>query len=76
MYFLTLRKESILLMILVIIRQATRTKSDNQNGNIVRDSIKMERLVRFKIGLNSTLLSMRNSITNITVLEIVDGFLK
>ena len=71
-----LKKESILLMFLVIIREPTTIRADNQIVNIIRDPIKVARLVGFKVGLNRTLFSLRNSIANATLLETIDDFLR
>ena len=71
-----LKKESILLMFLMIIREPTKIRADNQIVNIIRDPIKVARLVEFKVGLNRTLFSLRNSIANATLLETIDDFLR
>ena len=54
----------------------SNTRTDNQNGRIVRDPIKVERLIKFKVGLNATLYSLRELTTNITVLTKLDDFLR
>ena len=71
-----MRKEPILLMFLIIIGEPTKIKTDNQIVYIIRDPIKVARLVGFKVGLNSTLFSLRNSIANATLLETIDDFLR
>ena len=71
-----LKKESILLMFLIIIREPAKIRTDNQIVNIIRDPIKVARLVEFKVGLNRTLFSLRNSIANATLLETIDDFLR
>ena len=57
-------------------RGPTKIRTDNQKVNIIRDPIKVARLVRYKVGLNSTLFSLRKSIANATLLETIDHFMR
>ena len=57
-------------------RELAKIRADNQIVNIVRDPIKVARLVRFKVGLNSTLFSLRKSISNAALLKTIDDFLR
>ena len=63
-------------LFLLFTQLPSNTRTDNQNGRIVRDPIKVERLIKFKVGLNATLYSLRELITNITVLTKLDDFLR
>ena len=57
-------------------RELAMIRADNQVGSINRDPIKVARLVRFKVGLNSTLFSLRKSISNAALLKTIDDFLR
>ena len=57
-------------------RELAMIRTDNQIGYLARDPIKVARLVRFKVGLNSTLHSLRKSISNTAFLKTIDDFLR
>ena len=50
--------------------------SDNENGRVSRDPVKMARLVNFKVDLNTTLYALKDMTHNTTVVDALDSFLR
>ena len=50
--------------------------SDNENGRVVRDPIKMKRLVQFRMDLNLTLHALKETTKDITFIEAVNNVLR
>lgn len=63
-------------IIISIIIQLPMIKSENQNGDVVRDPIKMELLLNYKVELNYTVFSLKDIMKNSKLLKEVDSFLR
>ena len=63
-------------IITLIILQLPMIKSENQNGDVVRDPIKMELLLNYKVELNYTVFSLKDIMKNSKLLKEVDSFLR
>ena len=50
--------------------------SDNENGRVVRDPIKMKRLVQFRMDLNLTLHALKETTKDIAFIEAVNNVLR
>ena len=63
-------------IITLIILQLPMIKSENQNGDVVRDPIKMELLLNYKVELNYTVFSLKDIMKNSKLLKEVESFLR
>ena len=63
-------------MFFLTIQKLTCIVSDNENGNVQRDPIKIRRLVNFKIDLNATLYHFKEKLENITLIDALDDYLR
>ena len=63
-------------IIISIILQLPMIKSENQNGDVVRDPIKMELLLNYKVELNNTVFALKDLMKNSTLLKAIDTFLR
>ena len=63
-------------MFFLAIQKMTFVVSDNENGNVQRDPIKLRRLVNFKIDLNATLYHFKETLVNITLIDALDDYLR
>ena len=50
--------------------------SDNENGRVVRDPVKMKRLVQFRIDLKLTLHALKETALNNTFIEAINNVLR
>ena len=63
-------------MCIVIVYDTLLIVSDNENGRVVRDPVKMKRLVQFRIDLNHTLHVLKETTKNNTFINALNNVLR